>query len=560
MMTDAIYNDLQRRLTDDAVAFFPELILCGGIVLLLLLRMFPGREKRSSAVVALMFTLLALGAAVGQWHPISLWDPRAGGTPRNPSAGMDLFGGMLVFDNFAIFLKIFLLAFQMVVIVLTMLTRMPNKTDSADFFTLLFGATLGMILMGESNHLLMVFIAIEMASIPSYAMAGFLKGHRPSSEAALKYVVYGGGAAGIMLYGISLLAGKYGTAYMPDLLRYTGATLGQNVHAGDGLVVVLGLLFLFIGIAFKLSAVPFHFWCPDVFEGAPAEVGGFLSIASKGAALALLARFTMPLATNAAASIQFLIPALAVVAAVTTTFGNLAAYSQTNLKRLLAYSTIAHAGFMIMGLATFSEKGAEAVLFYLVTYLLMNLGAFAVVAFLRNATGSEDLRDFRGLVQRCPVLVAALAVFLLSLVGLPPFAGFIAKFQIFAALFDTAKDAAATGSDVVKYSMYALVVVGGVNTVISLFYYVKVLKVMVLDKPLEEVESRPVSPIRTPVGAGAFAVAAAALTLLLGIQVDPLTIATRQGVYNFRLPPAIRAVDEDRAQADVDAVPDGGAR
>src|SRR5262245_57143912 len=189
-----------------------------------------------------------------------------------------------------------------------------------------------MSLMASASHLLVVYLGVEMASLPSYALAGFLKGRRESSEAALKYVVYGGGTAGIMLYGISLLAGKFGTAYLPDVLRYVTYSLG---HQTD-LLVLMGLLFILLGIAFKLSAVPFHFWCPDVFEGAPAEIGAFLSVASKAAALALLARLVMPL-TDAT---KVVVPILAFFAILTTTFGNLAAYSQTNLKRLLAYSTI----------------------------------------------------------------------------------------------------------------------------------------------------------------------------------------------------------------------------
>src|SRR5262249_17051074 len=340
----------------------------------------------------------------------------------------------------------------------------------------------------------MVFVAVEMASLPSYALAGFLKGRRQSSEAALKYVVYGGGASGIMLYGISLIAGKFGTGYLPAVAAgYATATLDP--------FLLLGTLFLLIGIGFKLAAVPFHFWCPDVFEGAAAEVAGFLSVASKGAALALLARFSLVLAgfgpgapgygpgTPAWDAVApYLLPALAVFAALTATFGNLAAFAQTHLKRLLAYSTIAHAGYMMMGLAVLNRDGLSAVLFYLIVYLFMNLGAFAVVAFLRNQTGSEDLHDFRGLVHRSPLLVTALGLFLLSLLGLPPLAGFAAKFQIFQVLFKAGQSYEAAGREGLSWTLYALLVIGGLNTVLSLVYYIKVLKVMVLDRPLEEVE------------------------------------------------------------------------
>ncbi len=380
------------------------------------------------------------------------------------------------------------------------MTGIPDREDSADFYCLLLGATLGMMLMASANHLLMIYLAVEMASLPSYALAGFLKGRRQSSEAALKYVVYGGGASGVMLYGISLLAGKFGTAYLPDVaMSYVAAVYPVDRIVFDP-VLVLGTLFLMVGVAFKLSAVPFHFWCPDVFEGASAEVAGFLSVASKGAALALLARISVSLAgtdpivsedasARWMAVVGYLIPTLAFFAALTATFGNLAAYLQTNLKRLLAYSTIAHAGYMMMGLATLTRDGISAVLFYLIAYLFMNLGAFAVVAFLRNQTGSEDLADFRGLVRRSPWMVVTLSVFLLSLLGIPPLVGFIAKFQIFQALYEAGEQYSQAGEPFLSRTLYVLLGIGAVNTVLSAVYYIKVMKVMILDNRVEDFES-----------------------------------------------------------------------
>jgi NADH-quinone oxidoreductase subunit N len=238
---------------------------------------------------------------------------------------------------------------------------------------------------------------------------------------------------------------------------------------------------------------------------------------------------------------QYLIPVLALFAALTATFGNLAAYAQTNLKRMLAYSTIAHAGYMMMGLVPLTTAGTGAVLFYLVTYLFMNLGAFAIVAFLRNQTGSEDLADFRGLIQRSPLLVIALAVCLLSLLGLPPLAGFAAKFQIFSVLYQSGAEYAAQGQPNLSFTMYSLLVIGGLNTVLSLLYYIKVLKVMILEKPLEEVENRPVAPLRpVPWLVGLYATAVAAVVLALGIVWGPLDDASRtRGVEG--LPQPVRA-------------------
>ena len=520
-MTDYVLRQLQANLPGDLLGIAPELVLCGAIVLVLLLRIGLGNRSQLG-IVGLGLIVLAFAVALNQssaqtaFWKFDLADPRVTSNgafhPR-----MELFSGMLVLDDFTIWMKIFLLVFAGGVLTLCLLTGIPDREDSADFLTLLFGATVGMMLMASANHLLMVFLAVEMASLPSYALAGFLKGRKKSSEAALKYVVYGGGASGVMLYGISLIAGRFGTAYLPDVLQGIA-----GISTSNDIIVLLGMLFILIGVAFKLSAVPFHFWCPDVFEGAAAEVGAFLSVASKGAALALLARLTMPLASRA----ELLVPALTVLAAVSMTFGNLAAYGQTNLKRLLAYSTISHAGFMIAGLATLNQVGAEAVLFYLATYLLMNLGAFAVVAFLRNATGTEEIADFRGLVYRAPGLVIALAVFLLSLVGLPPFAGFVAKFQIFQALFETARS---SQSSVVTNSLYTLLVIGGINTVLGLFYYVRVLKVMILERPVEEVEGKTAPPVRTsPLKVG-YVVVLAILTIVVGSFWDPISMTTRHG-------------------------------
>jgi NADH-quinone oxidoreductase subunit N len=534
----------QARLGLDVLAFLPELVLCGTIVLLLLLRLFTRLDRLHLGPVALVLTLYALWVSTRQWTQTG-YDPRLS-LADTPNV-LEIFSGLLVYDNFTIFLRLFLLGFAALLIWLSLLTGIPDREDSADFYCLLLGATLGMSIMASANHLLMVFIGVEMASLPSYALAGFLKGRRQSSEASLKYVVYGGGASGVMLYGISLIAGKFGTAYLPDLaVGYVAAPLFDPV-------LVLGTLFILMGFGFKLAAVPFHFWCPDVFEGAAAEVAGFLSVASKGAALALVGRFVLTLSglagveANGAAwwkVAPYLAYSLAVFAAITATFGNLAAYAQTNLKRLLAYSTVAHAGYMLMGLAVLNRDGAGAVLFYLVAYLFMNLGAFAVVAFLRNQTGSEDLGDFRGLIYRSPLLVITLGVCLLSLLGMPPLAGFAAKFQIFSVLYDAGQyyGSPAVDQPTLSITMYTLLVIGGLNTVLSLFYYVKVLKVMVLDRPLEVVEGRRPVPLFVPAGPAVYATVMALMILVIGLAWNRLDTASRvRGVSGFHRLPALGA-------------------
>lgn len=522
----------------DSLAFLPELLLCGSIVLLLLLRLIPLIDRLHLGWVALLLACATLAVTAGQWCGCLT----EYGVPRlNDAAGTTkIFGGLLMYDRLTVFLRLFLLACAVLVIGLSLLTRIPDREDSADFYVLLFGATLGMCLMASSSHLLMVFLSIEMASLPSFALAGFLKGRRQSSEAALKYVVYGGGAAGIMLYGISLLAGTFGTGYLPDI----AVGLARATATGPQPVILLGSLFLFVGFAFKLAAVPFHFWCPDVFEGASAEVAGFLSVASKGAAVALVARVALlltgldPLSGSGVSLgvVRFLLPTLAVTAAVTATFGNLAAFRQTNLKRLLAYSTIAHAGYMLMAVTTLNALGVESMLFYLGAYLFMNLGAFAVVAFLRNLTGTEDLSECRGLVRRAPWLVCILAIFLLSLLGIPPLAGFIAKFQIFKALYQSASQLNARGEIGLSITLYILLLVGGLNTVFSAVYYLRVLKVMIIDKRVEDVEDLPPQVLAEPPVAVTYGLLLALLLLVLGVIVDPLARASRAGAGRYAEP------------------------
>jgi NADH-quinone oxidoreductase subunit N len=527
----------------DSLLFLPEVLVCAGIVLLLLLRLLRAFDRTHLGLIALLVPLAALAASLCQWWGASGYAP--------PSEQRSFFGHLLVYDTFTVYLRCFLYGFTALIIWLSLVTGIPDREDSADFYCLLLGATLGMSIMASANHLLMVYIGVEMASLPSYALAGYLKGKRASSEAALKYVVYGGGSAGVMLYGISLLAGRFGTGYLPDVAFAFAEVVHPPGQAGIVFdpVLILGSVFILIGVAFKLAAVPFHFWCPDVFEGASAEVAGYLSVASKGAGLALLARIVFLLAgldpqvfdsafqqaprPDWSAVVHYLLPALSFFAALTATFGNLAAYLQTNLKRLLAYSTIAHAGYMMMGLACLSAAGLQAVLFYLVAYLFMNLGAFAVVAFLRNLTGSEDLDDYRGLVRRAPWLVVTLSLFLLSLLGIPPLVGFIAKFEIFSVLFDTGRAYAARGEMGLSAWMYGLLVVGGLNSVLSAVYYLKVMKVMIIESRAEDLEGK--APVRLvePIGATIYSGLAAAVVVALGIVWWPVDQASQTGADRY---------------------------
>ena len=483
---DQLITELPTQIGSDVTAFLSELVLCGTVVALLLGRLLGIDRKIPGHWIAMAGTLIAFGIAFGNVY--------ANG-PDAYQAGEDaqLFSGLLVNDGLTVFFRLFLLVFLVLVIALTVLSGIPDNEDGPDFYTLLIGATIGMMLMASANHLLMLFLAVEMASVPSYVMVGFLKGKRLSSEAALKYVVYGAGAAGVMLYGTSLVAGMLGTGQLHLVAEKLGELLSSSSEGGVGTAmstaavrtIVLGVMMMLVGLAFKLSLVPFHFWCPDAFEGAPAEVGGFLSVASKAAAFALLIRVVHQLTGFDDLAVPLAI-GLGVIAVVSSTFGNLAAYFQTNVKRMLAYSTIAHAGYMLTGVAAMLvalEDGnkilaadcIEGVLFYLSVYLFMNFGAFAIVALIRNRTYSEEIADYRGLKSECPWLCVMMAVCLFSLVGLPPLGGFVAKFFVLAPVWEAAS---------IHWSMGALVGFALLNTVFSLFYYLKVpVAMFIADRP-----------------------------------------------------------------------------
>ncbi|MGA2616148.1 MAG: NADH-quinone oxidoreductase subunit N [Thermoguttaceae bacterium] len=502
-------------------AFRPEIVLCATILLLLLVRMVLPRWKAGAYYVMLLGTAAALSLALpAARYSVSDTGQIIAGRP------LALFTGLLLLDSFSATLRVLLLLFGLLLVGFTRASGVPDPDDATEFYCLVLGALVGMCLMVSANHALLVLLGIEMASVPSYVLAGFLRHRRESSEAALKYAVFGGGTAGVMLYGISLLCGVLGSGHLPTMAQRLATCLhhpaGVEHNALVGVLMLGGLMWM-VGLAFKITAVPFHFWAPDVFEGAPAEVGMFLSVASKTAALGLLARLALvfstagtPAATAALAPARlYLAGLLALLAAVTCTFGNLAAYGQTNIKRLLAYSTIAHAGYMMMPVAAavaLAGQGHQrprdavaALVVYLAVYLFMNFGAFAVVAFVRNARGSESIADYAGLVRRSPGLAVAMAVILFSLVGLPPLAGFSAKFGVFAALFDA--------------GLLSLLVIGGANTVLSLFYYLRVVKVMVLDA---EPEPRPAAVLPLVSVPGLYCAAAAAIVVAMFFWWDTL--------------------------------------
>jgi NADH-quinone oxidoreductase subunit N len=489
--------------------FAPDLVLIGTIVAVLLAPFY----KRSNMVSAGV-ALVGLGLAFLSLFVVGLGEGMVGLH----------FRGMLINDHFAVIWKGLLLLFTMGIIVMWFATtsRSMHEGDGPEFFTLLLGATLGMSLMASTTNLLMIVIAVELASLPSYLLAGFRKTNRIAAEASLKYVLFGAATAAIMVYGLSLLYGLYGTLQLEELAAVIGAGTEGSVTTG-GAVLAVAIFGLLVGIGFKISAVPFHFWCPDVFEGAHIDVSAFLSVASKGAALVLLLRVLMVIAEGVGfqnvpgLSLTALAAVIGILGAITATVGNTAALVQTNIKRLLAYSSIAHAGYMMCALSLlvphsrplvaelggqlYAISAAQALLLYLAVYLFMNLGAFTVAGLIYRQTGSEQIADYAALGSRAPILAVCMTAFMFSLVGLPPLAGFMAKLNLMVVLFEN------------QGWWIGLVVVIGVNTIFSLYYYVRVVKVMYLDE--SEAPAVPVGPVGTAL-AGACAVILVAM--LVGFQ------------------------------------------
>ena len=378
-----------------------------------------------------------------------------------PTQSSLAFGGMVRFDWLAFVFKMLIIFGAGITALFMMDVEKINKRGEA--YLLLLAATIGMNLMASSADLIMLYLALETTSIPMYVLAGFLLDDKKSTEAGFKYLLFGAMTSAIFLYGLSLVYGFSGTT------QFTG--LGKYFVSSNP--VSLGVLFLVVvGLGFKISLVPFHFWAPDTYEGAPTPIAGFLSTASKAAGFVVLMRLFLtafPLAVHYTlfplimSQWQLL---LAILAVLTMTLGNLVALAQTNIKRLLAYSSIAHAGYAMIGIVAYNQLGITATVYYLLAYILTNLAAFGIIMAVGRVTGSDDIRSYDGLSRRSPYLGLAMLVAFLSLSGMPPFGGFIAKVLVFAGAMQA--------------GWYWLVIVGVLNSIVGLYYYLTVLKYVYL--------------------------------------------------------------------------------
>jgi NADH-quinone oxidoreductase subunit N len=499
--------------------FRPEAMLTVGAILLFIIDLFWRKNPRRVAY-------LTVGA-------LAVLAATAGFLAVQPPDAHSLFNGLLANDAFASFFKWLFLAAAAIVVIITAPGKDFPAARIGEFYALLVSIVLGLFMMASATDLLMMYLSIELVSLSSYVLAGFKKGDRKASEASLKYVIYGGVASGIMLFGMSYLYGLTGTTNLFQIatqIQHLSAS-GTAEVAASRIALVVGATFVAAGLGYKIAAVPFHMWCPDVYEGAPTPFTAFLSVGPKAAGFALALRFFLSAFSSPSGADGLALPigdipwpaVIGVVSAITMTLGNLTALVQTNLKRLLAYSSIAHAGYMLMGLASVSDLGTQSVMMYMAIYLVMNLGAFLVVILVAEATGSESILDYKGLAKRQPFAAVTFAIFLFSLTGIPPFAGFIGKWYLFVAVWERT-----SGPGGVWYA--TLLLIGALNTAIALYYYVRVIRAMFIDAPYAPDAKRIVSPLSWQVVLGA----CAAAVLFFGLRPQAIIEWTTASLQLFR--------------------------
>ena len=423
--------------------------------------------------------LLGSGAA-----SVFLWD-------RNATSF-----GVVTADNFALFVNLVLVGVGILTVFFASQTVHRDHIPAGEFYTLMLFSMVGMMLMVQSTDLLLMFLALETMSIAVYVMTGIRRDQAPSTEAAFKYFLLGAFASSFFLYGIAFI---YGISGSTSLDRVGSVIAAQSMSGNPMILLAVGLLI--VGFGFKVAAVPFHMWSPDAYEGAPAVVTGFMSTGVKAAAVAAFARVFL---TALEPMINDWAPVLWVVAAATMIVGTVVGVAQTSLKRLLAYSSIAHGGYMLVGLVAGNDVGKGAILFYLAAYALTNLGAFGIIALVgTRERANDDLRDFAGLWYSHPALATLMTIFLLSLGGFPPTAGFIAKWYVFSA---------AVGA-----GYYGLAIIGVLSSVVSVFFYLRVVVMMYMSE-------RDARPIPAPITAVSFAALAVSVIGILYLGILPTQV------------------------------------
>ena len=412
------------------------------------------------------------------------------------------FEGMFVSDGFALFFKVTFLIIAFLTVLISIGYTKREGMAFGEYYALILFSTLGMMLMAAGTHLITIFLGLEMMSISIYILAGMMRENRRSVEAALKYFLLGAFATGFLLYGIALIYGATGSLYLKDVAAYIAA---KNLLRSP--MLLMSLVFLTIGFGFKIASVPFHMWTPDVYEGAPTSITAFMATGVKAAGFSALIRVffsALPAFRPDWTSIMWLI------AVATMTVGNIIAISQTNIKRMLAYSSIAHAGYILVAFVAGNELGTSGILFYLMAYAFMNIGAFTCVILL-GKKGEENtlINDYAGIGFKYPLLAASMTIFLLSMAGIPPLGGFMAKLYVFSAA--------------VKAKFYWLAILGVLNSAVSVYYYLRVTVLMYFRESEREITGLQFSP------ASVFALVIAVIgTLYMGIfPANVLSLAQR---------------------------------
>ena len=457
--------------TADYVRILPELVLSiFGIVVMLLEPLFDERRsQRTLGSIALIGSLVAIMASVFQ--------------AQNPGFA---FWNMVRVDGFSVFFHVLVTTIAAVVILTSYEYMSVQRIRAGEYYGLILFGTVGMCLMSSAVELVLIFIALEISSISTYILAGFRRREAASSEASLKYFLLGSFATAFFLYGVALMFGATGSTNIDKI----SPALEQSTVPP---LAYLAVALMFVGLGFKVASAPFHIWTPDVYEGAPAPIVGFMSTAPKAAAFAVLLRILF----EANAPGRFWLIWFSAV--LSMCLGNLGALVQTNVKRLLAYSSIAHAGYLLVAFAAAPEVGVSAAMFYTAAYAAMNVGAFAVISHFANAGEKYvTLDDYAGLGRRSPVLAATLTIFLLSLIGIPATGGFFAKFYVFSAAL--------------KVDLVGLTIIGVINSAVAAYYYLRIIVVMYMRESREEIPVRGI-----PLGLGTALVVSLAATIYLGV-------------------------------------------
>ena len=473
--------------------FYPELLLTGLIIIAIIYDLFLDSSRSDRVGWLLVFGLFIIMVILFS---------------QDDKKITTLFSDAIVLDPFSTFFKIIIVFSTILVSIVSLYSDDLKNYRKGEYFTLLGIVVFGLLLMVSAIDLIMIYLSIEIVSIMSFVLAGYLKQSKKSNEAALKYVVYGAFSSGIMLFGLSYVYGLTGSTNFFEI---------QKVLISNGLesnsAVLLSIIMILAGFGYKISAVPFHFWTPDVYEGSPTAITAYLSVAPKAGAFAMMIRFFNQIFSDGGALVSIgsisktIFPwadILSLLAVITMTIGNIVAIQQNSIKRMLAYSSVAHAGYILLAMPVMSSDSIYAIMIYFIMYLFMNLGAFFVVIAVKNKTGGETFDDFKGLGWEMPLISIIMTLFMVSLTGLPPTAGFIGKFYIFASLIKGGE------------SFYWLVIIGGINSVISLYYYIRVVKVMYFDGDKSETLLNP------PVMIIVMLLLTAVPTLLFGVYWAPL--------------------------------------